>query len=168
MKKKLLLFVFLAVLINICWKCSRASIYYYKIPYANKMLTIYIPALSDTAYAYIGTHKMEARIDSFDLKIFRNDATNVPLILNKYNTDTIYYSDRWKDITLINNSGKYKRIKYDDDRFYVESTKYRGLYNMKPGYMEISIKDYAMSVACRVDSTSQFSELKRNSVVSIK
>ena len=72
MKKKLLLFIFLAVLINICWKFSRASIYYYKIPYANKMLTIYIPALSDTAYAYIGTHKMEARIDSFDLKIFRN------------------------------------------------------------------------------------------------
>lgn len=53
MKKKLLLFIFLAVLINICWKFSRASIYYYKIPYANKMLTIYIPALSDTAYAYI-------------------------------------------------------------------------------------------------------------------
>lgn len=98
MKKKLLLFIFLAVLINICWKFSRASIYYYKIPYTNKMLTIYIPALSDTAYAYIGTHKMEARIDSFDLKIFRYDATNVPLILNKYNTDTIYYSDRWKDI----------------------------------------------------------------------
>lgn len=39
---------------------------------------------------------------------------------------------------------------------------------MKPGYVEISIKDYAMSVACRVDSTSQFPELKRNSVVSIK
>lgn len=39
---------------------------------------------------------------------------------------------------------------------------------MKPGYMEISIKDYAMSVVCRVDSTSQASELKRNSVVSIK
>ena len=108
MKKKLLLFIFLAVLINICWKFSRASIYYYKIPYTNKMLTIYIPALSDTAYAYIGTNKMEARIDSFDLKIFRYDATNVPLILNKYNTDTIYYSDKWKDITLINNSGKYK------------------------------------------------------------
>lgn len=118
MKKKLLLFIFLAVLINICWKCSRASIYYYKIPYANKMLTIYIPALSDTAYAYIGTHKMEAR--------------------------------------------------YDDDRFYVESTEYWGLYNIKPGYVEISIKDYAMFVVCRVDSTSQFSELKRNSVVSIK
>lgn len=29
MKKKLLLFIFLAVLINICWKFSRASIYYY-------------------------------------------------------------------------------------------------------------------------------------------
>ncbi len=32
MKKKLLLFVFLAVLINICWKCSRASIYYHYCP----------------------------------------------------------------------------------------------------------------------------------------
>lgn len=42
MKKKLLLFIFLAVLINICWQCSRDRIYYYKIPCVNKMLTIYI------------------------------------------------------------------------------------------------------------------------------
>ena len=93
MKKKLLLFMFLAVLINICWQWSSDIIYYYKIPYVNKMLTIYIPAYSDTAYAYIGTHKMEAKIDSFDLKLLKFSCTRVPLILNKQKNDTIYCSD---------------------------------------------------------------------------
>lgn len=71
------------------------------------MLTIYIPAYSDSAYAYIGTHKMEARIDSFDLKLLKYDATDVHLIFNKHKNDTIYCGD--ESVTLINNSGKYKK-----------------------------------------------------------
>lgn len=166
MKKKLLLFIFLAVLINICWQWSRDIIYYYKIPYVNKMLTIYIPAYSDTAYAYIGTHKMEARIDSFDLKLLKYSCTRVPLILNKQKNDTIYCSD--ESVTLINNSGKYKKIKWDDERFFVTSTKYPAQYYMRSGYIEITILDYAKWIACRVDSTCQILELQRDSVVSIK
>lgn len=166
MKKKLLLFIFLAVLINICWQWSRDIIYYYKIPYVNKMLTIYIPAYSDTAYAYIGTHKMEARIDSFDLKLLKYSCTRVHLILNKQKNDTIYCSD--ESVTLINNSGKYKKIKWDDERFFVISTKYPAQYYMRSCYIEITILDYAKWIACRVDSTCQILELKRDSVVSIK
>lgn len=166
MKKKLLLFIFLAVLINICWQCSRDRIYYYKIPCVNKMLTIYIPAYSDSAYAYIGTHKMEARIDSFDLKLLKYDATDVHLIFNKHKNDTIYCGN--ESVTLINNSGKYKKIKWDDERFYVQSTKDLSQYYLRSGYVEIAIIDHTMWVACRVDSTWQLSELKRDSVVSIK
>ena len=166
MKKKLLLFMFLAVLINICWQWSSDIIYYYKIPYVNKMLTIYIPAYSDTAYVYIGTHKMEAKIDSFDLKLLKFSCTRVPLILNKQKNDTIYCSD--ESVTLINNSGKYKKIKWDDKRFFVISTKYPAQYYMRSCYIEITILDYAKWIACRVDSTCQILELKRDSVVSIK
>ena len=168
MKKKLLLFIFLAVLINICWQCSRDRIYYYKIPYVNKMLTIYIPAYSDSAYAYIGTHKMEARIDSFDLKLLKYSCTRVPLILNKHKNDTIYCTD--ESVTLINNSGKYKKIKWDDERFCVISTNKHPAqyYYMRSGYIEIIILDYAKWIACRIDSTCQILKLKRDSVVSIK
>lgn len=137
MKKKLLLFIFLAVLINICWQCSRDRIYYYKIPCVNKMLTIYIPAYSDSAYAYIGTHKMEARIDSFDLKLLKYDATDVHLIFNKHKNDTIYCGD--ESVTLINNSGKYKKIKWDDERFYVQSTKDLSQYYLRSGYVKLPL-----------------------------
>lgn len=109
---------------------------------------------------------MEARIDSFDLKLLKYDATDVHLIFNKHKNDTIYCGD--ESVTLINNSGKYKKIKWDDERFYVQSTKDLSQYYLRSGYVEIAIIDHAMWVACRVDSTWQLSELKRDSVVSIK
>ena len=115
--RKLLIVISSIVLISAC----NGKMNYYKIHQSNKVLAIYIPTFSDTAYAYIGTKKIRANVDSFDFKINnRNEATEVSLILNKHKNDTIYYSDRWNDVTLVNKNGKYKRISWHDDRFYVK------------------------------------------------
>ena len=56
-----------------------------------------------------------------------NEATEVSLILNKHKNDTIYYSDRWNDVTLVNKNGKYKRISWHDDRFYVKEIRAKSI-----------------------------------------
>ena len=78
LKKSLLLILFI-VLISSCEETT----FYYKIPIANKILTIYTPAFSDYAYVYIGMHKLNA-IDSFDLIISNNDNINLNYHFIKY------------------------------------------------------------------------------------
>ena len=96
LKKSLLLILFI-VLISSCEETT----FYYKIPIANKILTIYTPAFSDYAYVYIGMHKLNA-IDSFDLKIYKGETTEVSLILNKQKWDgENIMMDLMKDFIII-------------------------------------------------------------------
>ena len=63
-----------------------------------------------------GTEEQYAKLKQLDYikrvgkSIFVGEATEVSLILNKHKDDTIYYSDRWNDVTLVNKNGKYKTI----------------------------------------------------------
>ena len=99
-----------------------------------------------------------SNVDSFDFKINnRNEATEVSLILNKHKNDTIYYSDRWNDVTLVNKNGKYKRISWHDDRFYVKDIRTNRI-QINHNYIEIVIKDYATFVVCQSDSLYQIVE----------
>ena len=103
------LFFMALVLVLIC-SCKDTTLCY-KIPLDNKELVICIPAFSDYAYLYIDANESCVPTDSFDFKINnRGEATEVSLILNKHKDDTIYYSDRWNDVTLVNKNGKYKRV----------------------------------------------------------
>ena len=121
-------------------------------------MAINIHTFSNTAYAYIGTKKIRANVDSFDFKINnRNEATEVSLILNKHKNDTIYYSDRWNDVILVNKNGKYKRISWHDDRFYVKDIRTNRI-QINHNYIEIVIKDYATFVVCQSDSLYQIVE----------
>ena len=144
LKKSLLLILFI-VLISSCEETT----FYYKIPIANKILTIYTPAFSDYAYVYISMHKLNA-IDSFDLKIYKGETTEVSLILNKQKNDTIYYSDRWDDVTLITKKRKYKRIEWYDDKFYNKDT---NKYSINQNYIEVVVKDYAAFVVYQLNNS---------------
>lgn len=45
--------------------------------------------------------------DVADFKIIRRATTDISLIFNIHKNDTIYYSDRWNDVTLL--SKKYTK-----------------------------------------------------------
>lgn len=152
--RKLLIVISSIVLISAC----NGKMNYYKIHQSNKVLAIYIPTFSDTAYAYIGTKKIRAKVDSFDFKINRHETTAVSLILNKHKNDTIYYSDSWNDdVTIVNKNGKYKRISWHDDRFYVKDIRTNRI-QINHNYIEIVILDYATFVVCQSDSLYQIVE----------
>lgn len=131
---------------------------YYKIPLENKELVIRIPAFSDYAYVYVGTHKLQAATDSFDFKIHRDETTDVSLILSKRESDIIYYSDRWDDV-YINQTKKYKRIKWRDNRFY---NKISGKNYINHDYIEVVIKDNAKFVVCQINNRYKILEPFKN------
>lgn len=144
------LFFMALVLVLIC-SCKDTTLCY-KIPLDNKELVICIPAFSDYAYLYIDAHESCVPTDSFDFKINnRGEATEVSLILNKHKDDTIYYSDRWNDVTLVNKNGKYKRVLWHDDRFYTKDIRTNKI-QINQNYIEIVIKDYATFVVCQTDN----------------
>lgn len=143
----LLIFLFL-VFISSCKETTS----YYKIPLEDKELAICIPALSDYAYVCVGAHKSYTAKDSFDFKIRRGETTDVSLILGKQ--DTIYYSDRWNDVSITRTS-KYKRIKWHDARFYIKKS---GKYYINPNYIEIVIKDNATFVVCQINNSYRILE----------
>lgn len=94
-------------------------------------------------------HKLNA-MDSFDLKIYKGETTEVSLILNKQKNDTIYYSDRWDDVTLITKKRKYKRIEWYDDKFYNKDT---NKCSINQNYIEVVIKDYAAFVVYQLNNS---------------
>ena len=84
----------------------------------------------------------------FDFKIHRNETTDVSLILSKRESDTIYYSDRWDEVT-ITQTRKYKRIKWRDKRFYHRVSDKDCINH---DYIEVVIKDYAKFVVCQINN----------------
>lgn len=152
--KKLFFIVSVLVLISSCKETTS----YYNIPLEDKKLAICIPAFSDYAYVYVGTHKLYTATDSFDLKIHRGETTDVSLILSKQKSDTIYYSDRWNDVFVIQ-TRKYKRIKWHDNRFYIKKS---GKYYINPDYIEVVIKDYATFVVCQTNNSYKILEPLKN------
>lgn len=150
------LFFMVSFLVLFC-SCKETTSYY-KIPLANKELVICIPAFSDYAYVYVGTHKLHAATDSIDFKIHRDETTDVSLILSKRESDTIYYSDRWDEVT-ITQTRKYKRIKWRDNRFY---DRISGKDYINHDYIEVVIKDNAKFVACQINNSYKILEPFKN------
>ena len=84
--------------------------FYYEIPVIDKVLTINTPVFNDYAYVRIETNKSNTLKKSADLKIVRGETTDVSLIFNKQNNDTIFYSDRWGDVILLDKNIYTKRL----------------------------------------------------------
>lgn len=102
MKNKLLL-LFFTVLVGSC----KSPTSFYEIPIIDKILIINTPTFSDYAYISIYTKKSHIIKDVADFKIIRGATTDISLIFNIHKNDTIYYSDRWNDVTLL--SKKYTK-----------------------------------------------------------
>ena len=95
---------------------------------------------------YVLTNMLQLVV--FDFKIHRNETTDVSLILSKRESDTIYYSDRWDEVT-ITQTRKYKRIKWRDKRFYHRIS---GKDYINHDYIEVVIKDNAKFVVCQINN----------------
>ena len=95
---------------------------------------------------YVLTNMLQLAV--FDFKIHRNETTDVSLILSKRESDTIYYSDRWDEVT-ITQTRKYKRIKWHDNRFY---NRISGKDCINHDYIEVVIKDNAKFVVCQINN----------------
>lgn len=147
MKNKLLL-LFFTVLVGSC----KSPTSFYEIPIIDKILIINTPTFSDYAYISIYTKKSHIIKDVADFKIIRRATTDISLIFNIHKNDTIYYSDRWNDVTLLSKK-IYKKIKWYDDRFYIKETN-TNIYHIKHNYIEIVIKDYATFIVYQLDNSS--------------
>lgn len=148
MKNKLLL-LFFTVLVGAC----KSPTSFYEIPIIDKILIINTPTFSDYAYISIYTKKSHIIKDVADFKIIRRATTDISLIFNIHKNDTIYYSDRWNDVTLLSKK-IYKKIKWYDDRFYIKETN-TNIYHIKHNYIEIVIKDYANFIVYQLDNSYQ-------------
>lgn len=119
--------------------------FYYEIPVIDKVLTINTPVFNDYAYVRIETNKSYTLKKCADLKIVRGETTDVSLIFNKQKNDTIFYSDRWDDVILLDKKHIYKKVRWYDDRFYVKDNKTKGYY-IRNNFIEVVIKDNATFV----------------------
>ena len=116
--------------------------FYYEIPVIDKVLTINTPVFNDYAYVRIETNKSYTLKKCADLKIVRGETTDVSLIFNKQKNDTIFYSDRWGDVILLDKKHIYKKVRWYDDRFYVKDNK-TNRYYIRNNFIEVVIKDNA-------------------------
>ena len=119
--------------------------FYYEIPVIDKVLTINTPVFNDYAYVRIETNKSYTLKKCADLKIVRRETTDVSLIFNKQKNDTIFYSDRWGDVILLDKKHIYKKVRWYDDRFYVKDNKTKRYY-IRNNFIEVVIKDNATFV----------------------
>ena len=119
--------------------------FYYEIPVIDKVLTINTPVFNDYAYVRIETNKSYTLKKCADLKIVRRETTDVSLIFNKQKNDTIFYSDRWDDVILLDKKHIYKKVRWYDDRFYVKDNKTQRYY-IRNNFIEVVIKDNATFV----------------------
>ncbi|MCP9553890.1 hypothetical protein NNC51_13980 [Prevotella copri] len=149
MKNKLLL-LFFTMLVGSC----KSPTSYYEIPIIDKILIINTPTFNDYAYISIYTKKSYIIKDVADFKIIRGATTDISLIFNIQKNDTIYYSDRWNDVTLLSKKNIYKKIKWYDDRFYIKEAS-TNIYHIKHNYIEIVIKDYANFIVYQLDNSYQ-------------
>lgn len=149
MKNKLLL-LFFTVLVDSC----KSPTSYYEIPIIDKILIINTPTFNDYAYISICSKKSHIIKDVADFKIIRGATTDISLIFNIQKNDTIYYSDRWNDVTLLSKKKIYKKIKWFDDRFYIKKTN-TNIYHIKHNYIEIVIKDNANFIVYQLDNSYQ-------------
>lgn len=143
------LFFMALVLVLIC-SCKDTTLCY-EIPVIDKVLTINTPVFNDYAYVCIETNKSYTLKKCADLKIVRRETTDVSLIFNKQKNDTIFYSDRWGDVILLDKKHIYKKVRWYDDRFYVKDNK-TNRYYIRNNFIEVVIKDNATFVVCQTDN----------------
>lgn len=129
--------------------------FYYEIPVIDKVLTINTPVFNDYAYVRIETNKSYTLKKCADLKIVRRETTDVSLIFNKQKNDTIFYSDRWGDVILLDKKHIYKKVRWYDDRFYVKDNKTKRYY-IRNNFIEVVIKDNATFVVYQSNNCLEF------------
>ena len=145
--KKILFYLLVIVCLTASWACQNTK--RYKIPKTNKVLLIYIPWF--TGAAQVTTRDSGAtalkKSDVDVIRVPKYETTILNFVLDLSDPDKIYYVDPWDIATPHPRQKKYKRIIYGDRRFY-QPRQPASRFDVRPGYIEVSVKDYANYVIC--------------------
>lgn len=145
--KKVLFCLLVIVCIAISWSCQNTK--RYKIPKTNKVLLIYRPWFTGAAYVTVrdsgATALKKSDVDVIRVPVY--ETTELNFVLDLSNPDKIYYVDPWNIATPYPRQKRYKRIMYEDRRFY-QPREPATRFDVRPGYIEVRIKDYADFVIC--------------------
>ena len=145
--KKILFYLLVIVCLTTSWACQNTK--RYKIPKTNKVLLIYRPWFTGVAYVTIRDSGATA-IKKSDVDVIRvpmYETTILNFVLDLSDPDKIYYVDPWDIATPHPRQKKYKRIMYGDRRFY-QPREPATRFDVRPGYTEVRIKDYADFIIC--------------------
>lgn len=145
--KKILFY--LLVIVCLTTSCVWQRTKRYKIPKTNKVLLIYKPWFTGDAYVTIrdsgATALKKSDVDVIRVPMYETTILNFVLELS--DPDKIYYVDPWDIATPHPRQKKYKRIIDGDRRFY-QPRQPASRFDVRPGYIEVSIRDYANYVIC--------------------
>ena len=121
--KKVLFCLLVIVCIAISWSCQNTK--RYKIPKTNKVLLIYRPWFTGAAYVTVrdsgATTLKKSDVDVIRVPVY--ETTELNFVLDLSDPDKIYYVDPWNIATPYPRQKKYKRIMYEDRRFYQPRTR---------------------------------------------
>ena len=142
-KMKKILF-YLLVIVCLTTSCVWQRTKRYKIPKTNKVLLIYKPWFTGDAYVTIrdsgATAIKKSDVDVIRVPIY--ESTELNFVLELSDPDKIYYVDPWDFATLHLRQKKYKRIRFEDKRFY-QPRQPATRFDVRPGYIEVGVRDYA-------------------------
>ena len=145
--KKILFYLLVIVCLTASWACQNTK--RYKIPKTNKVLLIYRPWFTRTAYVTIRDSGATAikKSDVDVIRVPKYETTILNFVLDLSDPDKIYYVDPWDIATPYPRQKKYKRIIDGDRRFY-QPRQPASRFDVRPGYIEVSVRDYANYVIC--------------------
>ena len=140
--KKILFYLLVIVCLTASWACQNTK--RYKIPKTNKVLLIYRPWFTRTAYVTIrdsgATAIKKSDVDVIRVPIY--ESTELNFVLEQSDPDKIYYVDPWDFATLHPRQKKYKKIRFEDKRFY-QPRQPATRFDVRPGYIEVGVRAYA-------------------------
>lgn len=145
--KKILFY--LLVIVCFTTSCVWQRTKRYKIPKTNKVLLIYKPWFTGDAYVTIRDSGATAikKSDVDVISVPKYETTILNFVLDLSDPDKIYYVDPWDIATPHLRQKKYKKIRFEDKRFY-QPRQPATRFDVRPGYIEVSVRDYANYVIC--------------------
>ena len=145
--KKILFY--LLVIVCLTTSCVWQRTKRYKIPKTNKVLLIYRPWFTGAAYVTIrdsgATALKKSDVDVIRVPMYETTILN--FVLDLSDPDKIYYVDPWDIATPHPRQKKYKRIIYEDRRFY-QPRQQTTRCDVRPGYIVVGVRAFAKYVIC--------------------
>ena len=127
----------------------------YEIPKIDMNIDILRPWGEDSAYVSIYSSDINKKGYDCKFRVQRHECLNLRFVIDLHHPDTIFYYDEWEDITFESSHANYVEYKdFYDPRFFVDVEG----NNVKNGYIEVGILDFARYVLYKLDTIPYYLE----------